>query len=291
MRVSEFDAFGPWVYEVDGDHPLPPLFAPYVERPEQYRMLLKIPREIERRKATPDMDLYDYVIGADEAGVHIWSRRDKQVQAVEIPYGDIAGVRLYQRLLQGFLTIYGPAGESVMPYNTVSAGLLRKFVRLLRGEFRTDPAWLPAELAGDPALRETDIDIWLFNQMGDLRKEGEDFALDAYQPIWSAPRLGRHLPWERAGEFAGTLYLHSPRELLLLRSGKASKKEKQKYSAELTCIPWEKLRGVSLAESREYDGLVTAEFRLPGTCLRTEVRADSQGALRFLQSLADHNFA
>ena len=166
MRVSEFDAFGPWVYEVDEEHPLPPLFAPCVERPEQYRMLLKIPREIERRKATPDMDLYDYVIGADEVGVHIWSRRDKQVRAVEIPYGDISGVRLYQRLLQGFLTIYGPAGESVMPYNTVSAGLLRKFVRLLRGEFRTDPACLPEKLAGDPALRETDIDIWLFNQMG-----------------------------------------------------------------------------------------------------------------------------
>ena len=30
MRVSEYDAFGPWVYMIDEDHPLPSLFAPCV---------------------------------------------------------------------------------------------------------------------------------------------------------------------------------------------------------------------------------------------------------------------
>lgn len=43
MRVSEYDAFGPWVYMIDEDHPLPSLFAPCVENPEAYRMLFKIP--------------------------------------------------------------------------------------------------------------------------------------------------------------------------------------------------------------------------------------------------------
>ena len=46
MRVSEYDAFGPWVYMIDEDHPLPSLFAPCVENPEAYRMLFKIPRNI-----------------------------------------------------------------------------------------------------------------------------------------------------------------------------------------------------------------------------------------------------
>ena len=39
MRVSEYDAFGPWVYMIDEDHPLPSLFAPCVENPEAYRQL------------------------------------------------------------------------------------------------------------------------------------------------------------------------------------------------------------------------------------------------------------
>lgn len=63
MAISEYDAFGPWIYEVDGEHPLPRLFAPYVRERVDALMLLKILRDIERRRATPDMELYDYVVG------------------------------------------------------------------------------------------------------------------------------------------------------------------------------------------------------------------------------------
>ena len=30
MYPSEYDAFGPWIYEITEAHPLPALFAPYV---------------------------------------------------------------------------------------------------------------------------------------------------------------------------------------------------------------------------------------------------------------------
>ena len=32
MRISEYDAFGPWLYEIDDGHPMPPLFVPYVDQ-------------------------------------------------------------------------------------------------------------------------------------------------------------------------------------------------------------------------------------------------------------------
>ena len=89
MRVSEYDAFGPWAYEIDEDHPLPPLFVPWVEHPEDYRMLFKLPRDIERRKATPDMDLYDYVVGVNDEGIRVWSRREKAVDTAYLPFREI----------------------------------------------------------------------------------------------------------------------------------------------------------------------------------------------------------
>ena len=281
MRISEYDAFGPWVYDVDGEHPLPPLFVPFVDMSKSWRMLLKIPRDIERRRATPDMDLYDFVVGADDAGVQIWSRREKAVESTRIAYRDITGIRLYQRLLHGVCTLYSAGGPVILTYNTVSADVMRRFGDLVRAEYGGGVS-AAAGLRGDPDLRERDLDIWLYNQMRDLRDRGVCFMLDAYQPCWSDTRTDRHLPWKRKEEFAGTLYLHNEREVLLLRSGKPEKKGEQTYSAEFTSIPWAALEGVSLEKSDRHEGTLLARFRLPGTALQTEVRPDNRETVRFL---------
>ena len=285
MRISEYDAFGPWVYDVDGEHPLPPLFVPFVDMSKSWRMLLKIPRDIERRRATPDMDLYDFVVGADDAGVQIWSRREKAVESTRIAYRDITGIRLYQRLLHGVCTLYSAGGPVILTYNTVSADVMRRFGDLVRAEYGGGVS-AAAGLRGDPDLRERDLDIWLYNQMRDLRDRGVCFTLDAYQPCWSDTRTDRHLPWKRKEEFAGTLYLHNEREVLLLRSGKPEKKGEQTYSAEFTAIPWSALGGVLLESSQLHKGALLASFRLPGAELRTEVHPENRGAVCFLKSLA-----
>lgn len=285
MRISEYDAFGPWVYDVDGEHPLPPLFVPFVDMSKSWRMLLKIPRDIERRRATPDMDLYDFVVGADDAGIQIWSRREKAVESTRIAYRDITGIRLYQRLLHGVCTLYSAGGPVILTYNTVSADVMRRFGDLVRAEYGGGVS-AAAGLRGDPDLRERDLDIWLYNQMRDLRDRGVCFTLDAYQPCWSDTRTDRHLPWKRKEEFAGTLYLHNEREVLLLRSGKPEKKGEQTYSAEFTAIPWSALGGVLLESSQLHEGALLASFRLPGAELRTEVHPENRGAVCFLKSLA-----
>ena len=285
MRISEYDAFGPWVYDVDGEHPLPPLFVPFVDMSKSWRMLLKIPRDIERPRATPDMDLYDFVVGADDAGVQIWSRREKAVESTRIAYRDITGIRLYQRLLHGVCTLYSAGGPVILTYNTVSADVMRRFGDLVRAEYGGGVS-AAAGLRGDPDLRERDLDIWLYNQMRDLRDRGVCFTLDAYQPCWSDTRTDRHLPWKRKEEFAGTLYLHNEREVLLLRSGKPEKKGEQTYSAEFTAIPWSALGGVLLESSQLHEGALLASFRLPGAELRTEVHPENRGAVCFLASLA-----
>lgn len=285
MRVSEYDAFGPWAYEIDEDHPLPPLFVPFVEHQERYQMLFKLPRDIERRKATPDMDLYDYLVGADAGGVQIWSRREKAVDTTYLPFGEIHGVRLYQRLLKGVCTLYGGEGAVTLPYNTVSADILWKLLDLVRRSW-PQADMVPSGLARDETLKEEQVDIWLYNQLRDLRERDVDFTMDAYQPYHSAFPAGRHMPWTTQEEFAGTLYLHNSRELLLLRSGKPEKKGEQKYSAEFTAIPWTALEGVSLNKSSQYQETLIAEFHVRGTSFQTEVNPSSHGVLCFLESIA-----
>ena len=194
MRVTEYDAFGPWIYEIDEDHPLPRLFAPYVERPETYRMLFKVPRDIERRKATPDMDLYDYVIGVDDSGIRVWSRREKAVETAYLPFREIGGVRLYQWLLKGVCSIYGSEETITLPYNTVSADIFWKLLDMVRQTWPQEAA-LPCDLQSDTGLAEEQVDIWLYNQMRDLRERGIPFASDAYQPSVS--------PGQNQRNFAG----------------------------------------------------------------------------------------
>ena len=163
---------------------------------------------------------------------------------------------------------------------------MRKLAELLRGEYPAENA-APAGLRGDPELREEQVDIWLYNQMRDLREQGTAFALDAYQPCWSAVRTGKRFHWTKPEEFAGTLYLHNDREMLLLRSGKPERKGEQKYSAEFTSIPWTSLQGVSLTQNPQYTDCLMAEFSLPGTVLRTEVPSSNRGAVHFLEELAE----
>ena len=81
--VSEYDAFGPWIYKITEKNPMPALFFPYYKENNNYLMLIKIPRDIERRKAKPDMDLYDYVIGMYEEYGYILKRNGKEVEEVK----------------------------------------------------------------------------------------------------------------------------------------------------------------------------------------------------------------
>ncbi len=42
-RSFEYDAFGPWIYPIEGEHTLPPLFSGYQESIEKSLMSFKIP--------------------------------------------------------------------------------------------------------------------------------------------------------------------------------------------------------------------------------------------------------
>lgn len=141
-RTAEFDAFGPWVMEVRGPEDVPRLFRDHPLDVGAARLVLKVPRSIERRNANPDMDLYDHLLVLGRSALTVLSRRGEAYDLVEVPYARVAAVHTSVELLDGLLRVYDVAGVPPgglvvdVRYNGVSHDLISGLTGLLRAEVR-----------------------------------------------------------------------------------------------------------------------------------------------------------
>ena len=138
--LAEYNAFGPWVYEIDDAHPLPPLFAPCFTDNDEAILKIKVPREIERRNAAPGMDLYDFVIALYEDRLRILERQGKEVTKHLITAEEFIGVRIYENLLKGGCTIFSSSGALSFPFSAVSRDLCRSYIQYVITSCYTDKA-------------------------------------------------------------------------------------------------------------------------------------------------------
>jgi hypothetical protein len=146
QRDPEYDAFGPWVLEITDRDPPPPLYVPYLDRTESALLSVKIPRHIERRRAHPGMDLYDYVVSLYEQDMVILKRVDHEVETQTFRYRDVQHLRVSEELLRGVLHLAMPDTAYDLPYNTVSHELIGRLVNLIRERY------LPQAEARAPAV-------------------------------------------------------------------------------------------------------------------------------------------
>ena len=153
--TSEFDRFGPWVDEVETPADVPPLFRSHPMDLDAATLVLKFPRNIARRDANPDMDLYDHLLVLDERAVTVLSRRARgadgagfDVHAVAL--GDVVAVRTSVSILDGVVTVLARDGSELsVRYSGSARENIRRLVDLLRAAVsRTD-----ASAAGAALLR------------------------------------------------------------------------------------------------------------------------------------------
>lgn len=278
MAVSEYDAFGPWVYEIDSEHPAPAFFRPYLEN-EDYLLRLKIPRNIDRRKATPDMNLYDFVLEAGEEAVRILTRVDFQTETV-IPYSELESVRLSHLILNGSCEFTTQGKRIKVPFNAISMKVMEGFLRLVRSRYASpEKRKLPAPPAAEPP------DILLANLARDLREAGEDFSGMAFQPERQVPLVRKTLLHRRA-KAPAILHMTDGRELLLLeRQSPELKAKQEELGYACTFLPLEKLRDVEIRESAAYVDVL--ECRLKGAQGDTVFLAhkDDRAVLDFYRAL------
>jgi len=131
--TAEYDAFGPWIDEVTTADDVPPL---YRSRPIDFAasiLVLKFPRNIARRDATPTMHLYDHLMLVDERALTILSRDGDRFTELSVAFDQIAAINDWVNLLDAQLTIFTLAGDAVIvPYNGSSNDTVVALVALLR---------------------------------------------------------------------------------------------------------------------------------------------------------------
>ena len=291
QKISEYDAFGPWVYEITEEHPLPPLFKPYFPSDEPFEMAFKIPREIERRKATPDMDLYDYVVAAYEDHILILTRHDRTVEETRVPYAGIESVRLYRRMLYGVCTLYLRHSRVEIPFNVVSVDILMRFIGLVRAKLLADaPDCVLPQSLPDSALDE----VLFVNLLRDLRGAGEDFALGAVQQdIVVREReqsfVQKAVALVRPKRLMSAMHLVSGRELLVIRRGSGGQKAKDsEYSYDYTYIPRRNVREISLHADEQLAGVTVCSVWLTHHRFDWQFGADNEAAAAFYQALQEN---
>ena len=148
--TAEYDAFGPWIDEVTTVDDVPPL---YRSRPIDFAtsiLVLKFPRNIARRDATPAMHLYDRLMVVEESGLTILSREGDRFSELTVAFDRIAAINDWVNLLDAQLTIFTLDGDTVVvPYNGSSNDTVVRLVDLLRqraGAGKTAPTrGLPRE--------------------------------------------------------------------------------------------------------------------------------------------------
>lgn len=146
IRTREYDLFGPWIDEVKQLDDVPRLYADHPFDFEGSRLILKVPRNIAHRDATPEMDLYDHMLIVGKSGLTVLSRvADPRRRGVaetstfttrEIAFADIAVLRNRVNLLDARFSITGRDGAVIEVKYNGSAGVpITDLVDLLRSEF------------------------------------------------------------------------------------------------------------------------------------------------------------
>ena len=256
-RNKEYDAFGPWLYEIDEEHEIPRLFKGCCSQ-EGYLMLFKVPRHIERRKASPGMDLYDYLVGARETCLHIFRREGKKAVERKVDYNEILAVKNFHALLKGELVLYTRGGPVSIEYNTVSEEIIQKLINII--ETRISGKARSVGIEGIPAEYDADgadfVDMLFESLLGKLRAWNSCARLAAFQPEinikWT--RNMKAKLQQKACAPAKLAFVTTGSELIVI-SQELSKRNRRKETLDYACLylPYQNIkraRAVSFDEEQ-----------------------------------------
>ncbi len=224
--VSEYDRFGPWVDDVNEEEDVPRLYRSYPIDFGAERLVLKVPRNIARRNATANMDLYNHLILLGQERLTVLSRRVSKASraadseavgpvhdavtpeggpgydVVTIQCADVVAIRNSLNLLDGRLTVSTAEGTPIkVAYNGTASDVIDAFVGALREAACVKPA-SPVGMAllsaggprARPALLPKDGPVDTFLATSFLESHGANPRLSA----WAAHGRRRVAP-EAAG--------------------------------------------------------------------------------------------
>ncbi|MGN8245575.1 hypothetical protein ACTHAM_002698 [Cellulomonas soli] len=221
--TTEYDRFGPWIDEVRTPEDVPRLYRDHPIDLVGARLVLKVPRNITRRDATPDMDLYDHLLVLHATSLTVLSRRTAggaaraaapgDYDAREIPCGDITAIHDVVNLLDGSLTVRTRDGEALtVRYNGSARESVRGLVDALRSSGEVPSAAGQALMAAGRVHGQAAAAL-------DLGRDDLSLAGDVREVVRQAPTLkpwvghGRRRVARRRRDTAAVLDMLSPTTL------------------------------------------------------------------------------
>jgi hypothetical protein len=263
--TREYNLFGPWLLQVQGEEDIPEIFLPHCTITDA-EFAFKIPRRVERRTASPGDPLYDYLILLKPDDMTVFERSGGDVVRRDLAYREIVALVVEDDLLKGELRILLEDDAVTAPFNTVSEEIIRETVELLRRKISDGASPRPAPAAPYPVEQMNQLDRNLF------RKEGANgpAAVLAYQPyapldrqtesVWSRTVDLVRRPALRSGIVIATghdlvLYRSQP-QIVTYRRGN--------YGYSRTILPYHQIRGLGTTAIDRYAGCRELTFQVPG---------------------------
>jgi hypothetical protein len=266
----EYDAFGPWVYEVKTAMEMPGRFDPWYAEFSASRLILKIPRPVDRRDAIPGSDLYLTVLAIGGDSLTQLSLEGTEVKRLDIPFSRIVAVRRILELLSGRLCLdLSDSGSVELPFNAVSTPLMDRFAAELLKSCGTErPGWrvTQADLVGGPG----GTDPFFLNLLCNLRRAFPGLALLAYQQPCSLrakanakPSLARLMAGLRHWRLDSCILAQTACGLIAIRESSEARSRKAKgYRYETIYLPAASFRGASLEPRPVANGAQPQALRL-----------------------------
>lgn len=264
MSTTEYDAFGPWILEIDKKNPVPPLFEPYVN-PEEYQMLIKVPRKIERRRANPNMHLYDYVVGISGDQLHLFKRHENTASSLVIQIDEIMAIENSSDLLAGRVRLFMKAEIIAFDYNTVSEDIILRFLDCIRKKYiKTGVQAIDLETADDSLL--SSVEVYYRNLLTQYQQNGDCLKILAFQP---QSRLQKNSGfifekyWNLMMGYSlhSSLYLTNQLELVVVHKGKKIQRTLDaEFGYTTTYIPFNRIEEIILENNLKYKALQNIRF-------------------------------
>lgn len=258
-RTAEYDAFGPWIFEIDDQQTMPPLFVPYYRTDEQPLMLIKIPRKIDRRDAKPDMHLYDYVIAALSTHLYILKRVNNNVEETRLPYTNIVAAKNVSALLKGQLILFLQDETLTIDYNTVSEGIMMSLINIIREKYKTQEKVLN--------IRPLEYSIHTIEHryaliIDQFKKKDNKIRLVAYQPLSIlTPRKKRFYDkvvsvLSKRQVMSSTAFITNDTELIVLQRDKRVRSVRQgDLSCSMLFLPYSSVTKISRTQDETQNAL------------------------------------
>lgn len=274
--TPEFDAFGPWIDEVHTTGELPRLYRDAGIDPSVHRLVLKVPRDIERRNADPTMHLYDCLLALDEEYLTVLHRHGDTFGTTRIPIDRVGAIEDSVRLLNGRLVIHTVDGTSTtVSYNGSASAPIRKLITSIRRWYL--PEALPADVIPAPSRpRLGREDTGLLTEWRHLMRAEPGLRLFTVAERLTVTAVSG---WERLYRKIWPLTLHASvsvtddREIQVLHRRDWFTAGGDDLSLARTVLPRDRITAITVEDHPRYEGVHVLTVRSGTAVLRFPMAA------------------